>query len=132
MANVFYDKGREAFATAGVNWTSDTIKASLVDTGTYTFSQSHQYYSSISGVVGTTTALSNKTATNGVLDADDLTFTTVSGSTAEAIVIYKDTGSSATSPLLMYIDTATGLPITPTGGSIVVQWDNGANKIAKL
>ena len=32
------------------------------------------------------------------------------------IVIYKDTGTEATSPLLAMIDTATGLPITPNGG----------------
>ena len=31
-----------------------------------------------------------------------------------------------------YIDTATGLPITPNGGDIIVTWDNGINKIFRL
>ena len=50
----------------------------------------------------------------------------------EAIVIYVDTGTEATSPLIAYIDTATGLPITPNGGDIIVTWDNGVNKIFKV
>ena len=61
-----------------------------------------------------------------------MTFTSVSGPSIEAIVIYKDTGSEATSPLIAYIDTATGLPITPNGGDIIVTWDNGANRIFKV
>jgi hypothetical protein len=31
-----------------------------------------------------------------------------------------------------YIDAATGLPLTPNGGDVTIQWDNGANKIFKL
>ena len=39
---------------------------------------------------------------------------------------------AGTSPLIANIDVATGLPITPSGGDIIVQWDTGANKIFKL
>lgn len=132
MANTLYDKGREAFLNGGINWSSDTIKIALVDTGTYTFSQAHQYLSSLTGVVGTAVTLANKTSTNGVADADDAVFSSVTGNTAEALVIYKDTGSAATSPLIAYIDTATGLPVTPNGGNITVVFDSGANRIFKL
>jgi hypothetical protein len=34
--------------------------------------------------------------------------------------------------LIAYIDTATGLPVTPGGGDIDITWDNGSNKIFKL
>ncbi len=34
--------------------------------------------------------------------------------------------------LIAYIDTATGMPVTPNGGDITIAWDNGANKIFKL
>ena len=61
-----------------------------------------------------------------------MTFTSVSGASIEAIVIYSDTGTESTSPLIAYIDTATGLPITPNGGDIIVTWDNGTNKIFKV
>ena len=65
-------------------------------------------------------------------DAADITFTSVSGPSIEAIILFADTGTESTSPLIAYIDTATGLPITPNGGDIIVTWDNGANKIFKV
>lgn len=133
MANALYDKGRERFLTGGINWTSDTIKCSLVDTGTYTVSLSgHEYYSSVSGVIAGPNTLGSKTATAGSADAADTTFSAVSGASIEAIIIYKFDTADSTSPLIAYIDTATGLPITPNGGDIIVQWDNGTNKIFRL
>ena len=132
MSNTLYDLGRKAFLDADIDYLVDTIKVALVDTGTYTFSQAHQFYSSVSGVVGTPGTLATKTSTAGVADADDITFTSVSGNSVEALVIYKDTGVAGTSPLIAYIDTATGLPVTPNGGDITIQWDSAASKIFKL
>jgi hypothetical protein len=133
VANALYDKAREAFLAGTMSWGSDTIKVALIDTGSYTVNLStHQYLSSLSGVVATSGSLTNKTTTSGVADADDVTFTAVSGSQSEALVIYKDTGTSSTSPLIAYIDTATGLPVTPSGADITITWDSGSNKIFKL
>lgn len=135
MANALYDKGREAFLTAAVNWSSDNIKTVLVDTGAYTLNiATHQFLSDIAGGarIATSANLSSKTVAAGVADAADVTFSAVTGVQSEALVIYKDTGSAATSPLIAYIDTATGLPVTPNGADITVTWDNGSNKIFKL
>lgn len=138
MANTLFDKGRERFATGALNWgdAGTTIKCALIDTGVYTMNAAHEFYSTISGISGAVIAgpvtLTGKTATNGSCDADDVTFTAVTGTTAEALVIYKDTGSDATSPLIAYLDTGTGLPITPNGGNIIVTWDNGTNKIFRV
>lgn len=134
MANTLYNKGRKKFLDADIDWLVDTIKVALVDTGVYTFSQTHEFYSDVSaGVIGTPVALANKTSTDGIADADDATFTAVPGTTSiEAIVIYKDTGVAGTSPLIAYIDTATGLPFTTSGGDETISWDGGANKIFKL
>lgn len=106
MTTKLYPKYKESCLSQNpsVDMDTDTIKAALVDTGTYTYSDAHQYYSSVSGVVGTPQTLGSKTVTNGVFDAADVTFTAVTGNSAEAIVIYKDTGSAATSPLIAYID----------------------------
>jgi len=82
--------------------------------------------------VATSANLASKTATAGVADAANVTFSAVTGDPSEALVIYKDSGVEATSPLIAYIDTATGLPVTPNGGDITVTWDDGANKIFKL
>lgn len=132
MASTLYDKGRQKFLEGGIAILTDTIKAALVDTGIYIFSQTHEFLSDLTGVVGTAVTLGTKTSTSGVFDAADATFTAVTGNTVEALVIYKDTGVAGTSPLLAYIDSATGLPFTPNGGGALVAWDNGANKIFKL
>ena len=133
MANALYGKGREKFLTGDIAWDTDNIKVSLVDTGTYTVViDTHEFYSDLSGVVANSGNLASKTVTLGVADAADVTFSTVTGATVEAVVIWKDTGTASTSPLIAYIDTATNLPITPNGGDITVAWDSGANKIFKL
>ncbi len=67
-----------------------------------------------------------------LFDAADVVFSAVTGDPSEALVIYKDTGDAATSPLIAYIDTAAGLPVTPSGTDITVTWDSGVNKIFKL
>lgn len=136
MANALYDKGREAFLTGSINWEADTIKVALVRG--YTFSASHEYLSDITGagggtIVATSAALTSKTPTAGVADAADFTWSAVgTGAACAYIIIYKDTGVAGTSRLIAYIDTATGLPVTPNGGDITVTWDSGANKIFKL
>lgn len=135
MANALFDKARQRFLEGQFNWNTDTIKAVLVDTGTYTTNLSaHEFLSDIStgARIAVSGAFTGKTTSGGAADANDITFTSVTGASIEAIVLYKDTGTDATSPLIAYIDTATGLPITPNGGDIIVTWDNGANKIFKL
>ena len=47
MANNLYDKAREKFARAQINWETDSISAVLVDLGAYSFSQSHEFFSSV-------------------------------------------------------------------------------------
>lgn len=125
MANAIYPKWKETVMQAGANSSlTGTVKAALVDTGTYTYSAAHQFLSSLSGVVGTAQTLASKTFTNGVLDAADITYTAVSGASAEAIVLYIDTGVAGTSQLVAYLDTGfTGLPVTPSGGDINVVWN---------
>lgn len=134
MSNQLYDLGREKFAKAQINWETDVIKAVLVDTGAYTFSQAHEFLSSVAvgARISSAVALTGKSAALGACDANDVTFPSVSGTTIEAIVIYKEGASDAASPLLAFIDTATGLPITPNTGDIICNWDNGTNRIFKL
>lgn len=101
------------------------VFAALVDTGTYTYSAAHQFYSSLSGVVGTDQEILTKTQVNGVFDGTDLTYTAVTGASVEAIVLYrKNAGANTTWPLIAYIDTSvTNLPVTPNGGNITITWN---------
>jgi hypothetical protein len=126
MASVFYPKFKELALGLGAGSgtkPTGTLKAALVDTGTYTYSAAHDYYNDVSGVVGTPVAIGTPTYTNGVLDGADVTISAVTGATAEAIVVYLDTGVSSTSPLVMYIDSGTGLPFTPNGGDANITWN---------
>jgi hypothetical protein len=137
MSNTLYDFGRQGFLEAQFNWLTDTFKVILVDTGSYSPNfTTHRFLSDIptSARIGTSSgvALTSKTTTGGAADAADITFSAVTGASIEALVIFKDTGTEGTSPLIAFIDTATGLPITPNGGDIICTWDNGTNKIFKL
>lgn len=127
MANALYPLWKQEVVKATANTAlTGSLKVALVDTGTYTYSAAHQFYSSISGVAGTPVLLASKTYVNGVLDAADVTFTAVSngGVTCEALVFYIDTGTPATSPLVAFIDTGiTNMPVIPNGGDISVTWN---------
>ncbi len=123
MASAIYPKFKEALLQGTYNLSSVTVRAVLIDTGTYTYSSAHDFYNDLSGVVGTESgAFASKTFTNGTFDAADITFTAVTGNTAEAIVLFVDTGNVATDALIAFLDSATGLPVTPNGGDITVTW----------
>lgn len=131
MANALYPLWKEALlqslADADLDGSGTTgVYVALVDAGTYTYSAAHQFYSSLSGVVGTDQEIgATKTYTNGVFDGADVTFPSVSGASCEALVIYrKNAGANTTWRLVAYIDTGvTGLPVTPNGGNINVTWN---------
>ena len=127
MANALYPKWKQALLefTADNDLDGQTVKVALVTAG-YTYSGANQYYSSVSAsVVGTPQTLGNKTFTDGVFDADDVTFLAVSGSQVVSLVIYIDTGNPATSPLVAFIDSGvTNLPVTPNGGDITITFNS--------
>ena len=146
MASALYDLGRNAFAKAGINWQAggDTIRATLVSNLYVANLTAHQYFSDIGAAnvhanVGANdrancVEITGKSAAAGVCDGANVVFTTVPANAGNlnAIVIFKDAGADGNSALIAYIDTGTGLPVTPNGGDITVAWDDGANKIFKL
>ena len=135
MANSLYTKAKQGLINGSIDLDTDDIRAILVDGADYTPNlATHEFLSSIpaGARVAVSGALQNKTATDGVFDADDIVIPAVSGDQFEYIVLYKHTGSDATARLIYLIDSATGLPCTPNSSDITLAWDNGANKIFKL
>ncbi len=135
MANALYDHGREGFLDGSIDFDTDDIRCILIDAADYTVDlAAHDNLDDIPAAarVAVSGALASKTVDAGVADAADVTFSSVTGDQCEAIVIYKHTGVESTSRLIAYIDSATGLPVTPNGGDITVQWDSGASKMFKL
>lgn len=130
MANAIYPKYKEALLNASANSAltgsgTTGLYAALVDTGTYTYNAAHEFYSSLSGIVGTDQEITSVTLVGGLIDGADIAYTAVSGATVEALVLYrKNAGANTTWRLVAYIDTGvTGLPVTPNGGNINVAWN---------
>lgn len=120
-----------------LNLTTDNIYAALVSATYVANAGTDQYWSTpAANVVGTPVQLTSPTVTiasgNAVFNAANVTFTSVSGATATQIVIYKNTGTTTTSPLIANINVANNLPVTPNGSNITISWDTGANKIFAL
>lgn len=131
MANAIYPKWKEALlqnsADSDLDGTGSTgVFVALVDTGVYTYSAAHEFFSSLSGIVGTDQEIgATKTFTNGTFDGADITHPSVTGNSVEALVLYrKNAGANTTWRLVAYIDTGvTGLPVTPNGGNIATAWN---------
>jgi hypothetical protein len=147
MANALYGKGRNKFARGDILWkvAGDTIRCCLLKTAYAGMPQidNHEWWTDLgANVVGNAGAATRAACPQltladpalGVCDAVDITITAVPGGVGicDYLAIFKDSGVDGTSPLIALIATATGLPVTPNGGDITIQFDEGANKIFKL
>lgn len=133
MANALFDPGREGFLDGTIDFDTDTIEALLVRG--YTFSAAHKFETSLTaaGTIVARFSLASKTATNGIANAAvGLWSLVTAGAAIPNVVLLSNKGSAATNRLILYIDTATGLPVTPNGNDINMIWDTGSNKIFKL
>lgn len=128
MSNAIYPVFKQqllsVFLGAGATVAAGTVKAALVSSS-YTYSAAHDFYDDISAtVLGTPQTLASKTYALGVFDADNITYSAVTGgSTAKAVILYLDSGVAGTSRLIAYLDTLTNLPIATNGGDLVITWD---------
>lgn len=142
MSNALYDHARALMLGKGnaspIDWENDTINCCLVAQGTDSAVSSPDAVldniapaardyglSGDAGVILPTPSVESNGAANG----GQVTFQSVSGSTIGAVMLYKVFGGTDASPLILWLDTATGLPITPNGGDIIITWDTGVNKI---
>lgn len=71
---------------------------------------------------------------DGAADSFDIVFPRVPelGYTYKGIVIFQNTGVEASSKLLVYHDSGVGWPVTPNNGNIVVQVDDGADRLFRI
>jgi hypothetical protein len=137
MANLVYDGGKARImsATTGttpsIDLAADTMKVALVS-ATYTPNQgTHVFFSDVTNEVTGTgytaggatlasiTVTADTTNHRGVFDAADATWAS-STITARGAVIYKSTGTAATSPLLGYVDFTTDQ--ISTNGTFAIVW----------
>ena len=112
MANSMYAKGREAFLEGLIAGLSDTLSLSLVTTGYTPNLATDQYYNIISGgnIVAGPTNLTSVTGSAGTLSAANVSFSSVTGSTASYLVLFKNTGTSSTRSARNPAFTTSSLP----------------------
>jgi hypothetical protein len=119
--------------TAVVDWDTDTIKCMLL-TGHTPAQDTHDFVSDVvanevtgTGYTADGATLGSKTATYDTasdqmrLDAADTSWTT-STITASEAVVYKDTGTDATSPLIAGLDFEAN--VSSTAGTFQITWDS--------
>jgi len=134
MANALYDKAREIALTTGLGWTTNTVRAVLVDTGAYTYSAAHDYYDDVRP------RLDHRRPDH----ADDEDRHRGSGRRGQRHVPAVTGGVVRGGDHLHRLwrrrhvaaDRLHRLghrpPITPNGGDIIAAWDNGTNKIFRV
>ena len=131
MANAIYNNAKEELLKAGINLASDTIKVMLV-TSSYTPNvDTHDFKDDITNEVTGTgytaggATLASKAVTQddandrGAFDAADTTWGS-STITARGAVVYKDTGTPSTSPVICYFDFTTDQ--ISNNGNFTIQW----------
>lgn len=131
MANALFNNYRNLLFGAGTHvlpdLDTDTIKVHLYDVADGAIDLAldvDEADIADLGIVATATLTSPTVGVVavGVFDAADTTFTAVSGDASEELILWQDTTVDTTSPLICRFDTATGLPVTPSGGDITIAW----------
>ena len=115
----------EAFTrTSGASQLSTgTLKIQLLD-ATYTFNTAHNFFDDVTAGtrVGTAGTITSPTFTGGLFSGTGPTIAGLTGDVVTQAVVYIDTGSEATSWLVMHLDDASVFPLTPTGADQPIIW----------
>ncbi|MDH0852401.1 hypothetical protein N5D66_31090, partial [Delftia tsuruhatensis] len=99
----------------------------------YVYDAAHEFLPDVGAVIGTAQALAGKSVAGGVFDAFSVNFGALpTGSTIGSVVLYKDTGTPATSPLIARVTDVLGLPLATNGGGLVLGWSGGTARIFSL
>ncbi|MDP9479046.1 MAG: hypothetical protein M3R38_25770 [Actinomycetota bacterium] len=131
MANRFYNKGLNRVLSGDLDWDAHDIRVILIDLAGYTPDTAvHEFLADVpAGARLAQVALPSRTvgvSGVGAGDAGDVVFTAVpaitGGGAAEVLVYYRFVTADADSPLIALVDTAPGLPVTPNGGDIRLQF----------
>jgi hypothetical protein len=117
-----------------VDFDTDNIDASLLDeddSGTITAANVDYDEVDAADVVATDDVSVSGISGGVVSLTGAVTFSSVSGDAADYLTVWKNSGTPATSPLIITWDSAsTGLPVTPNGGDITATW--GSNTLVTL
>jgi hypothetical protein len=127
MANALYPKGKEAFGGGLIDWVNDDIRVIALTSG-YAYDANDEFVSDLTPASNEVDrlgqSLANKSNALGVLDADDETGLAWTGSAIASLVLYKYNAADGSARLIGFLDTGTGLPLTPNG-NVNLTWNAG-------
>jgi len=134
MASLFYNAGKVALSNGTTAYSTDTIKVALT-TSAYTPNiDTDDFFNDVTneivgaGYTAGGATLASKTITQdnvnnrAVFDAADTTWTTSTITNARYAILYKSTGTPATSQLLCYIDLL--VDRSTAGDTFKIEWDS--------
>jgi len=105
-----------------IDFESDSIAAILVDSSSYTVDLSAN--STIEDIAEAAqiseVTLTGKSVVNGVFNCDAITFSSVTGDNADAIVLFVNADDVEECLLICYVDNASEFPLTPDGTDITI------------
>lgn len=141
MSNAAFVPFVEGILSGEIDIDTAVIKASYVRG--YTMNTAHKFVSDVTGaggtINGTSAALTNKSVTGGVFDADDTTVTTTASAVNHGILLFQSSAvtggadvAASAQRLIAYYDTGSDLPVQPGTGSTPITWSGGASKILKV
>jgi hypothetical protein len=134
---IFKRKLLEGSTTVDLINGGDTIKVALVADEDHTYSALDDFLDDVSAdfyLASTPQTLANQavavypaagSALYATFNADDITYTALDADGTkdiDALIVYQDTGTPATSELIAYIEVT---EVRPNGGDITVTWENG-------
>lgn len=132
MASALYPRFKQGLLSKehDVHEGGDTVKAMISNADQNTANTAYADVSS--QLIGAAVTLANRTVTNGVFDAEDISFTGLSSTdTAHGIILYNDTPTTPVAkPLMVYIDiTNTDMTGVTT---LTITWQNTSPYIFTL
>jgi hypothetical protein len=136
MSNFVYTKAKEAILNGQINFGENNFKI-LFTNSNYTADQSlNEFVSDIesSSIVYRSDNLTNVSNINGIIDADDLSFTLSSNIDFNSIILFQSKNSDQESRLIAHIDEVAGLPYIGSSEplSAVIVWSNLSGKILSI
>ncbi|MFI2664877.1 hypothetical protein [Micromonospora carbonacea] len=141
MSNGYFTGLAEGLMDGSIDLDTASVKVSLVRG--YTFSAAHRTVSDVTGaggaINGTSAALTGKTVTGGVFDADDTTISATASASNHGLLLFQASASTggadvaaSSQRLIAWYDTGTGLPIQPGTGTVTVTWPASSPRILKV
>lgn len=135
MPNAVYNALKTGLVNGDINLGADTLKVILVSSAYVPNIDTHEDYADITNEIATgggytaggqalsgVAILTDLPNDRAALDANDVTWSASTITAARGAVIYKDTGTPATSKLITYIDFGTDK--SSSGGDFTIAWDS--------